>query len=489
MRNEGERAVAVGAALRWVGNPGTVAAVLVLAFNDRVGKRAWPGVVTGKLSDVAWMLVAPPVLALLLTPVLRLRGNRPAVVGIGGTAVAFALAKSGPVGGEVASWVWSLSGVPSRIKGDPTDLVVLPLLVLAWWLWRAGQRPWRGWQVLALIAVPGAVAAMVATSTVEHRPELWGEDGRPVLSADGHTWTSRDGGLTWTVLDRKRGAKARRDDGPTAAEGQCVRAEPLRCYRLLGMRGVEVSEDGRYSWSNAFTPPWSTPSPAPSTTPTGPVDPTRYEYPGELVVAALPDGGYAVIAHYAGHGLAVRTADGRWFTEGYPVLPPPPPAKPPERHSWTGLPVALAAGWSATLAGLAARLLVVASPDRGWRSAVVLMIRQGLGLYWVFLAGWLCGGRLLWSVSGWVVAGVISLWLLPMMTLLYRPERGSGLALPALGLAVGGAAMVPYVRWSAGELAAWSTASRHALYCAIVGTALGVLAGALPWRRTAGPRH
>ncbi|MEV0533771.1 hypothetical protein [Kitasatospora sp. NPDC050463] len=78
MRNEGERAVAVGAALRWVGNPGTVAAVLVLAFNDRVGKHAWPGPVTGKVSDLMWMVVSPPVLALLLTPVLRLRGDWPA---------------------------------------------------------------------------------------------------------------------------------------------------------------------------------------------------------------------------------------------------------------------------------------------------------------------------------------------------------------------------------------------------------------------------
>ena len=36
---------------------------MLLALNDHVLKQAWPGWVTGKLSDVAGLVVAPAVLA------------------------------------------------------------------------------------------------------------------------------------------------------------------------------------------------------------------------------------------------------------------------------------------------------------------------------------------------------------------------------------------------------------------------------------------
>ncbi|WP_156325293.1 hypothetical protein [Nonomuraea sp. SBT364] len=38
----------------------TVVAALVLLLNDHLLKHAWPGPVTGKLSDVAGLVVAPP---------------------------------------------------------------------------------------------------------------------------------------------------------------------------------------------------------------------------------------------------------------------------------------------------------------------------------------------------------------------------------------------------------------------------------------------
>ena len=40
-------------ALRWLGAPGTLVSLAVLAVNDHVLKQVWPGVVTGKLSDIA----------------------------------------------------------------------------------------------------------------------------------------------------------------------------------------------------------------------------------------------------------------------------------------------------------------------------------------------------------------------------------------------------------------------------------------------------
>ena len=50
-------------------HPATLAAVGVLLVNDTVLKPMWPDAwVTGKLSDLAWLVFASPLLALVLAP-------------------------------------------------------------------------------------------------------------------------------------------------------------------------------------------------------------------------------------------------------------------------------------------------------------------------------------------------------------------------------------------------------------------------------------
>ncbi|MFG2820108.1 hypothetical protein ACGFX4_11840 [Kitasatospora sp. NPDC048365] len=470
MRSNGGRAVAVGAALRWVGNPGTVAAVLVLAFNDHVGKRAWPGVVTGKLSDVAWMLVAPPVLALLLTPLLRLRGDWPAVVGIGGTAVAFALAKSGPAGGEITSWIWSLSGVPSRIKGDPTDLVVLPALLGAWWLWRAGRRPWRGWQALALIAVPGAVAAMVATSAADPGLLLWSDNGRPMLQTSQALWTSADGGHTWTVVRTTVADDLPGDGGPSATQGRCAPDRPLVCYRLAtGGSAVEASQDGGHTWTPAFTP-----------TRTEHNDANARGEVGELVVVTLPGGGHGVIVNYHWRGLAVMAADGRWTERSQPAILP-------EQWDWTparALPVAAAVAWSVVVAGLSVRMVRTAPARRRLTLGLLLVLRQAAVLGAVYLITRLCGLNAVWFMPGWLPAAVLAVWAFPLALQLWPREREelgwacSYAPLIAITAVAALAVMPPYMLQSlGGGPGAWSLASTAAMFVALVGTVCGGGAG------------
>ena len=49
-------------------HPATLAALVVLLVNDLVLKALWPHPwTTGKLSDLAWMVFAPPLLAYLLS--------------------------------------------------------------------------------------------------------------------------------------------------------------------------------------------------------------------------------------------------------------------------------------------------------------------------------------------------------------------------------------------------------------------------------------
>lgn len=117
--------------------PLPLAVVAVLALNDHVLKARWPGVVTGKLSDVAGCFVLPLFLSAVLAVVTGWAPRARLTAGAIAAAVFFAAMKLSPL---AASWaagalraVWAAVGVRSGpIVADPTDLVALPLVAAAW---------------------------------------------------------------------------------------------------------------------------------------------------------------------------------------------------------------------------------------------------------------------------------------------------------------------------------------------------------------------
>ncbi len=131
-------------------HPICLAAVGLLLVNDHILKSTYPSALTGKLSDLAWMVVCPVLLAALL---VRLRVPEPAAR-IGALSVAvgsFVLLQLYPPLGE--AWIGLLGG--SHVP-DPTDLIALPAALLAPLCWRP-TRPW-------LPALPLALLACMATS-------------------------------------------------------------------------------------------------------------------------------------------------------------------------------------------------------------------------------------------------------------------------------------------------------------------------------------
>lgn len=127
------------------GHPLFGVAVLALALNDHVLKGAGllPGAVTGKLSDLAGLLVAPLVLA-WLTRVKTERGFAWAHLAVG---AGFSLLQVS----AVAELVNTLP-VPVQVWADPTDLLALPALVVSWLAFRRWEgRPHRAVGVVALV--------------------------------------------------------------------------------------------------------------------------------------------------------------------------------------------------------------------------------------------------------------------------------------------------------------------------------------------------
>ncbi|MEZ4339532.1 MAG: hypothetical protein R3B82_23155 [Sandaracinaceae bacterium] len=137
------------------------AALALLVVNDHWLKGAdlLPGWLTGKLSDVAGLIVAPIVLSVLMRArTERRRALAFALVG-GWFAAANLFAPVAAATSEVASWV----GLSWRFWVDPTDLVALAVMPLAWGLARRqtsaralGERLALGFGVAACVASPPA---------------------------------------------------------------------------------------------------------------------------------------------------------------------------------------------------------------------------------------------------------------------------------------------------------------------------------------------
>lgn len=129
----------------------TLAAVLVLVVNDWVLKARFPGVVTGKLSDLAGLAFAPVVLTaaigLLLAGLARLGARidpsltrRRLLVSIAATGAWFAAVKLSPEAATLLERVLSVAGRPAAIQLDRTDLLALPALAIAYWIGRDELR-------------------------------------------------------------------------------------------------------------------------------------------------------------------------------------------------------------------------------------------------------------------------------------------------------------------------------------------------------------
>ena len=195
----------VAASLRALAHPGAVLSLVLLVLNDHVLKQAWPGWVTGKLSDVAGLVVAPLLLAAVLATA---RVPRAASVAVVATASGFVFCKTTAFGAMLTSQVWSLFGTPTMIRADVTDLLALPALHAAWRIRRAcATTPHAGWRRVVAAAVgtallPVGVLATSATSCVQYD----GNSRREETCAGRRCWrlvdreavqTSTDGGRTW----------------------------------------------------------------------------------------------------------------------------------------------------------------------------------------------------------------------------------------------------------------------------------------------------
>jgi hypothetical protein len=142
-------------------HPVSLAAIALLIVNDHVLKAAWPGALTGKLSDLAGLAFFPLLLAAVARearPALRLRPTVAVCALL--TALVFAAIKVLPLAGDayrvgLGALQWPFRALGSLLAGhgvpglakvsltpDVTDLLTLPAVLIAVWL---AARCSSGW--------------------------------------------------------------------------------------------------------------------------------------------------------------------------------------------------------------------------------------------------------------------------------------------------------------------------------------------------------
>jgi hypothetical protein len=135
-------------------HPVALAALVLLLVNDHVLKSAYPGLITGKLSDAAGLTVFPLFLHALVEIGFRVTGasfarwsRTVALAGAALTAFGFALVKGSERGAElfrnalgaVQCLPYTVSGLDpmachARVVRDATDLWALPFVLVSVWL-------------------------------------------------------------------------------------------------------------------------------------------------------------------------------------------------------------------------------------------------------------------------------------------------------------------------------------------------------------------
>lgn len=271
-------------------SPALASCVALLVLNDHVFKARWPGVVTGKLSDLAGVAMVAIALAALSG---RPRG---AIVA---TAAAFTLLKTVGSVAVVASPV--LGGVT---RTDATDLVALVVLVPVW-RWLVGRPPGdarlvSSWVVpLKVVSLCGVALATSATScATDEVYRVDTVDGVVVAMADDGTFASRDGGRTWQPAD---------DVSFDVADGELGRSACLAdgsCFGLTADSVVRTADGGTTTEFRVSADERERLSDADSTK-------CGLNLFGSITSVELEDGGHVVVSMGV-HGALHRSPDGLW---------------------------------------------------------------------------------------------------------------------------------------------------------------------------------
>lgn len=245
-------------ALSSLTHPASLVAMAAILINDHFIRNFHPSWLTGKISDFAWLLFFPFVIAAILSIILPMRINsRDRLIGLLSIALIgglFALGKVFPaVNQAVLVFFGSLLGRQLSIVVDPTDLIALPMVWVGWRIWRQADptldlRIARGWAALplaALLTLGNAAAPNRGVTCLVL-------EGNTIFASANYynqgSFISVDGGLTWKLDSTQTQHQC---PETTSFPHDLVTLSGVQ-YRYEPEEDIQISTDGGKTWNVAF---------------------------------------------------------------------------------------------------------------------------------------------------------------------------------------------------------------------------------------------
>jgi len=221
-------------------HPTAILAIVLLLINDWILRVYWPSWWTGKIGDFAWLFFFPLLLAAILSIFLPSRTENQEkaikVLAFVLTGLIFTLPNTIPsINTLLNQLLESILGLSTDIRTDPTDLIALISLPLAWKVWdvninRQNTSKYQGWiwlQVGIILTIANAPAedyGIVSIGIIDDQ----------IVAHSAYTeFASADGGLTW---DSEYTQPAEREYDPTENEYLKIEYQPGEL--------IKISKDG-----------------------------------------------------------------------------------------------------------------------------------------------------------------------------------------------------------------------------------------------------
>lgn len=315
-------------ALHRLAHPLSLLMIMVLIVNDHIFKHTIPSWWTGKLSDVAGLAFAPLLIAVFLALIIPSKiPYRKSIVFWSAfyfVSVIFTLLKISPSFNQIfREGLHILTSNQHSIVLDPTDLLTLPAIFIAYWLWHTNHE-FQPSHLMIVLGLGLASMGILATSPGEILGAycLQSSSNTVVLLVDGETFISEDGGLTWeSTFASGNWDYAQCNEHvyqgtvpPTQVmsnnfEWKYVSPKNSQFFARFNLYTIEISTNSGQTWQTEYSLENTFDKKRPKESSsfccgfiinTGPQDAILDEQTGNLVVAM----GY--------HGILVRKANNNW---------------------------------------------------------------------------------------------------------------------------------------------------------------------------------